>query len=84
MPRKTSTSSTVELLRRAEKFVPSADLMRWKQIVRVMAQIESDDPADESERARREEAKRDLRRILREIEAVRPNDRIVTELLRRL
>lgn len=73
----------IELLRRAEKFVPWADLLRWKQVRRVLV----DDSAPKDDRAldeaTREKAKRDLVRILREIEAVRPNERTVSELLRR-
>lgn len=79
-----SSAKTLELFRRVEKRVPSADLLRWRQIARILWEEGTGGGSDEEAESILGRARADLRRIVLELARKHPRDELVLELERRV
>lgn len=79
-----SSAKTLELFRRVEQRVPSADLLRWRQIARILWEDGAGGVSDEEAESILGRARSDLRRIVLELARKHPRDALVLELERRV
>jgi hypothetical protein len=79
-----SSAKTLELFRRVEQRVASADLLRWRQIARILWEEGAGAASAEEAESVLARARADLRRIVFELVKRRPHDALVVELDRRV